>query len=48
MEKRDWFDPAFVAERQAERAAQVAKEQKVAKFVAKVAEVFKKGKVAVA
>ena len=46
MQKRDWFDPAYVAEREAQRAAQVAKQQRVAKFVAKVFEVFKKGAVA--
>lgn len=40
--KRDWFDPAYVAERKAEKAAKVAQEEKLQKRVEAVFAVFKK------
>ena len=39
VEKRDWFDKEYVAQRQAEREAKLAKEQQVANQVKKVREV---------
>jgi len=49
MEKRNYYDPEYVAQRQAEYAAKVAKDNKAADFRKKVVGfvfAFVKGKVA--